>query len=78
MAHFSKFIRPDAKVIEAHNTDSELLITAVKNPNGSIAVVVFNEGKKAKNFNLKLGQIFKKISISPQAIQTITISNLVL
>ena len=78
MAHFSKFIRPDAKVIEAHNTDSELLITAVKNPNGSIAVVVFNEGKKAKNFNLKLGQISKKISISPQAIQTITISNLVL
>jgi glucosylceramidase len=78
MAHFSKFIRPDAKVIDAHNTDSELMVTAVKNPDGSIVVVVFNEGKSAKSFELKLGSILKNISISPQAIQTITISNLVL
>jgi glucosylceramidase len=75
MAHFSKFIRPDAKVIDAHKTDSELMVTAVKNPDGSIAVVVFNEGKIAKSFELKLGDILKNISISPQAIQTITLSN---
>ena len=75
MAHFSKFIRPDAKVIEAQNTDMELMVTAVKNPDGGIAVVVFNEGKTAKSFDLKLGAISKNISISPQAIQTITLSN---
>jgi glucosylceramidase len=78
MAHFSKFIRPDAKVIEAQNTDVELMVTAVKNPDGGIAVVVFNEGKTAKSFDLKLGAISKNISISPQAIQTITLSNLAL
>jgi glucosylceramidase len=51
------------------------MVTAVKNPDGSIAVVVFNEGKIAKSFELKVGDILKNISISPQAIQTITLSN---
>jgi glucosylceramidase len=78
MAHFSKFIRPEAKVIDAHNTDSELMVTAAKNPDGTVVVVVFNEGKIAKSFELKLGGILKHISISPQAIQTITLSNLAL
>jgi hypothetical protein len=40
--------------------------------------VVFNEGKTAKSFDLKLGAISKNISISPQAIQTITLSNPIL
>ena len=50
----------------------------VCNPDGSIAVVVFNEGKTAKSFDLKLDGISKNISISPQAIQTINLSNPVL
>ena len=75
MAHFSKFIRPEAKVIEAHNTDIELMVTSAKNPDGSIAVVVFNEGKTTKSFKLKLDGISKDISINPQAIQTIMIHN---
>jgi glucosylceramidase len=54
------------------------MVTAAKNPDGSIAVVVFNEGKTRKSFDLKLGEISKNISISPQAIQTITFSNLAL
>ena len=30
------------------------MVTAAKNPDGSIAVVVFNEGNKAKTLNLSL------------------------
>ncbi|MFY0602566.1 MAG: glycoside hydrolase family 30 protein [Flavobacteriaceae bacterium] len=74
MAHFSKYIRPDAKVIDVQKTDDDLMVTAAINPDGSIAVVVFNEGKEEKSFALKLGEDFKNISISSQAIQTITIS----
>ena len=74
MAHFSKFIRPDAVVIDAQNSDKELMVSAAKNPDGSIAVVVFNEGITPKNFELQLHDFTKNISISPQAIQTILIN----
>ena len=74
MTHFSKFIRPEAKVIEAKKTDKELMVAAAKNPDGSIAVVVFNEGKTTKNFNLVHNDFAKNISISPQAIQTILVN----
>ena len=74
MTHFSKFIRPEAKVIEAKKTDKELMVAAAKNPDGSIAVVVFNEGKTPKNFKLIHNDFAKNISISPQAIQTILVN----
>lgn len=73
MAHFSKFIRPDAVVIDAQHSDKELMLTAAKNLDGSIAVVVFNEGTTAKSFALNTPNFSKNISISPQAIQTIII-----
>ncbi len=63
--------------VESPRTEIEI-DKAVKNPDGGIAVVVFNEGKTAKSFDLKLGAISKNISISPQAIQTITLSNPIL
>lgn len=75
MAHFSKFIRPEAKVIDAKKSDEELMVAAAKNPDGSIAVVVFNEGTTLKNFELTHDGFTKNISISPQAIQTIMIYN---
>ena len=75
MTHFSKYIRPGAEVIEAENSDPELMVTAVLNPDKSIAVVLFNEGFEEKSFNLNLNEFSKSISISPQAIQTITLKN---
>ncbi|MFD2561036.1 glycoside hydrolase family 30 protein [Aquimarina rubra] len=75
MAHFSKYIRPDAKVIDVKVTDDEVMITAAKNPDGSIAVVVFNPTEKLKQFSLALGEKSKDISINEQAIQTIVIVN---
>ena len=74
MAHFSKYIRPQAEIIHVDNSDDSLMVTAAKNPDGSIAVVVFNEGETAKNFDLTLGDQTKQLSISAQAIQTITIN----
>lgn len=75
MSHFSKFIRPGAKVIEAENPDKDLMVTAAENPDGSIATVIFNEGNKAKNFNIRLNNKIVSISINAQAIQTILIPN---
>ncbi len=75
MVHFSKYIRPNAKIIDAHYTDKELMVTAAQNPDGSIAVVVFNEGNTPKRFKLSIGDNEKTIAINPQALQTILINN---
>lgn len=71
MAHFSRYIRPDAKVIDVTNSDDELMVTAAKNPDGSITVVILNQGDNPKNFVLKLEEKSKSVLINPQAIQSI-------
>ncbi len=73
MAHFSKYIRPGAKVIDLKNSDNELMATAAKNIDGSIAVVLFNEFKTPKTIKLHLNKNHVEFSIDAQAIQTIVI-----
>ena len=73
MSHFSRYIRPGAVRIGFENLDKELMVTSAKNPDGSIAVVVFNEGLNEKSFHLKLNNQSVLIIISPQAIQTLVI-----
>lgn len=75
MAHFSKYIRPDAKRIGFEVSDKELQVTAAQNPDGSIAVVVFNETKTPKTFELQLKDNKKIVKIDAQAIQTLLIEN---
>ena len=73
MAHFSKFIRPGAEVIGVDKTDDDLMVSASKNTDGSIAIVVFNEVEQAKDFTLSLNNETKHMAIKGQAIQTIVI-----
>ena len=73
MAHFSRFIRPGAVRIGFTNSDDSIMVTAAKNPDNSIAVVVFNENKEAKNLTLSLEQKQVNLKINAQAIQTIMI-----
>jgi glucosylceramidase len=75
LAHFSKFIRPGAKRIGFENSDDSIMVTAALNPDGSIAVVVFNQDSESKNFNLSLNESAIDIKISGQAIHTIIIPN---
>lgn len=74
MAHFSKYIRPGAKVIELEKPDFEkFMVTAAKNPDGSIAVVLFNEEPLARDFNLQLNEKNISLRIGGQTLQTIVI-----
>lgn len=73
MVHFSKFIRPNAEVIHVENLDKDLQVIAAKNPDGTIAIVVFNEGETEKKFILEIKNESKEISINPQALQTIVL-----
>jgi glucosylceramidase len=73
MVHFSRYIRPGAVRIGFTNSDESLMITAAQNPDGSIVVVVLNQGADAKSFNLALHESTVAVHISGQAIQTIMI-----
>jgi glucosylceramidase len=73
LAHFSRFIRPGAVRIGYNNPDADLQVTAAQNPDGSIAVVVFNPTESEKPFLLSLGDKSTPLKISAKAIQTIAI-----
>ncbi len=74
MAHFSKYIRPGAKIINLTNSDPDLMVTSAINPDKTIAVVLFNESNTPKSVNLKLNDYHIDFSISGQAIQTVIIT----
>ncbi len=76
MAHFSRFIRPDAvRIGFSVPEDAQLQVTAAQNPDGSIAVIVFNPGESAQTLQLNIGNEGKSevFPISAKAIQTIVI-----
>jgi glucosylceramidase len=77
MSHFSKFIRPGAKVlgIQKEGVDTELLITAAENKDGSVVAVVFNPATEGKTYKIKLNNSEVTITIDAQAIQSLVISN---
>lgn len=71
MSHFSRFIRPGAVRIGHTHSDEELMVTAVKNPDSSIVVVVLNQHEEPKALDISLeGQTFD-FAIAQKAIQTI-------
>lgn len=71
MAHFSRFIRPNAVRIDLENPHKTLMATAAKNPDGSIAVVVFNPDEAKRTLQLTLEGNTYPLTISAKAIQTI-------
>lgn len=74
LSHFSKFIRPGAVRIGFENADSEMQITAAQNPDGTVAMVVFNPTETEKQFTIALGEKSAPVKISAKAIQTILIN----
>ena len=75
MAHFSKFIRPDATRIDFEIVDKEIATTAVKNTDGSIVVVLFNPSEKEKNIEISLGNQKISTKIDATALQTLILKN---
>jgi glucosylceramidase len=74
MAHFSKFMRPNAVRIECEINHREVMATAVQNQDGSIAVAVFNPTDEPFNISIQLNNETKKIIINAKALQTIIIN----
>ncbi|MDR9417377.1 glycoside hydrolase family 30 beta sandwich domain-containing protein [Gracilimonas sp.] len=73
MSHFSRYIRPGAVRIGHEISDDELMLTAAQNPDGSIAVVLLNQGEAQKGIELDLNGQKASFEIQGKAIQTVVI-----
>lgn len=71
IGHFSKFIRPGAVRINASGNRSGLITTAFKNTDGSIAVVVMNQGDEPFEYNLYYHQKSAAVTSRPHSISTL-------
>lgn len=71
IGHFSKFIKPGAKRISSAASRSQLLTTAFKNPDGSIAVVVMNQGNNKTVFYLWINGKAAEVNSLPNSITTL-------
>jgi glucosylceramidase len=70
IGHFSKFIRPGARRIASSPSRAQLMTTAFKNADGSIAVVVMNAGATKVNYYLYLGGYAAETTSLPHSIST--------
>ncbi len=73
IGHFSKFIRPGAKRITSSASRSQLLTTAFKNEDGTVAVVVMNQSNLKITYNLCIGHNAAEVKILPHSIQTLVL-----
>ena len=73
IGHFSKFVRPGAKLINSSASRSQLLTTAFVNKDKSMNVIVMNQSENTIKYNLCIGTYAAVITILPHAIQTLVI-----
>lgn len=73
LAHFSRYIRSGAVRIGFENSAKNVLVTSARNPDGSIAVVIFNPEDEMKSIQLSLDEKTVEFTISGKAIQTVLI-----
>jgi glucosylceramidase len=73
MAHFSKFMRPGAIKIGCDVNNKDLKVTAVQNPDKSIALVIFNPTEQSHSIEINISNDKSAISIPAKALQTVVI-----
>ena len=74
LSHFSKFIRPNAMIINVDNKDESIMTVAALNPDASISLTVFNPESISKNLKIHLHKQDVYVKISSKALQTIVFS----
>ncbi|MDZ7723057.1 MAG: glycoside hydrolase family 30 protein [candidate division KSB1 bacterium] len=73
LAHFSRYMRPDARRISAQCSHDDLMVTACINPDQRMAVQVFNPSESPVPFQVTLGDKRVSHEIPAAALQTLLI-----
>ena len=74
MSHFSKFMRPGAVKIGCEANNKDVKVTAVQNPDNSIALVIFNPTEQSHAIEINISNEKSTISIPAKALQTVVIN----
>ena len=75
MSHFSKYMRPGAEVLSSEVTNGTIMAAAVKNPDGSLAIAVFNESDQKVGYVLDIDGKTHTLHIPAQSLQTVVVKN---
>ncbi|WP_150275432.1 glycoside hydrolase family 30 protein [Paenibacillus tepidiphilus] len=70
IGHFSKYIKPGAVRIGLASAAAGVLSCAFRNPDGTIAIVLMNEGDEVRSFTLGLGEEVAECVLPPHSIAT--------
>ena len=73
IAHFSKYIKPGAVRIASSTYSPDLEVTAAKNPDGTIALVVLNTSEETKVVNLRMNGTTTRLTFWGNSIATVLI-----
>ncbi|WP_434751086.1 glycoside hydrolase family 30 protein [Paenibacillus amylolyticus] len=76
LAHFSALIRPKAVQIQSVSSDESVYTVAFRNTDGTIAVVLFNDGQEARQVKIELqDQAVLTVQMESKCAMSILISN---
>lgn len=73
IAHFSKYILPGAKRIGFSKCDGEIEMTAAKNTDGSLAVVILNKTRADRQYAIRMNGNVIRIQIPAYTLSTLVI-----
>jgi glucosylceramidase len=71
IGHISKFVKPGARRIACSPSRSQLLATAFRNPDGTVAVVVMNASDEKADYSLWVDGNSAKVTGLPHSMQTL-------
>ncbi|HZQ18720.1 MAG TPA: glycoside hydrolase family 30 beta sandwich domain-containing protein, partial [Terriglobales bacterium] len=69
-AHYSRFVKREARRFDSQSTNSDLLHVAFENPNGGRVVVLTNPGP-AQNCELRLGNQSTSVKLDQNSVTTL-------
>ncbi len=70
IGHFSKFIRPGARRVAVAPSRDQLFATAFLNEDGTLAIIVMNQGEKSVDYSLRVKGKAAATSAPPHSIAT--------
>ncbi|MBQ6562481.1 MAG: glucosylceramidase [Clostridia bacterium] len=74
IGHFSRYLKPGSRRIGTSSYHRDLEVTAVRNPDGTLAVVVLNAGEEKRDFFLKVHEDYYPLSLEGSSILTAVIT----
>ena len=76
ISHFSKFIKPESIRIGFSKFSDKFEVTAFKNPDNSVIIILLNRNDKKIEYNLKVNDQILHDNLDKHAIVTFKLTNL--